>query len=93
MLALFDKLKIKDADMAQWFATLLRARNLDTQHENKHRRESLQRQISTLVSQQERLLNLRLHEEIDASTFTPKNNELKDRISRLKLKLDGCHRS
>lgn len=66
---------------------LLRVRSMDTQ-----KASAEQRQVATIVAQQGKLLNLRLVDEIDAETFTPKNNELKDRLAQLKLQLDVCDR-
>ena len=77
VLALFDEIKIADAELSNWFAAVLRTMTVDTQKENKSRRNEIQRQINTLIQQQERLLNLRIVDEIEALPFTTKNNELR----------------
>jgi site-specific DNA recombinase len=92
VLALFDSIKIKDQEVHNWFLRLLRVRSMDTQKASAEQRQELQRQVATIVAQQGKLLNLRLVDEIDAGTFTPKNNELKDRLAQLKLQLDACDR-
>ena len=45
-----------------------------------------------LRDQQDRLLNLRLLEEIEPDTFARKNTELRDRIAALTLQLESAHR-
>src|SRR5207244_4475945 len=52
-----------------------------------------QRQSSLLVAQQDRLLNLRLGEEVDQETFARKHTELRDRLASIKLQLDVADRS
>src|SRR5206468_678693 len=50
----------------------------------------LNRQLSVLRNQQDRLLNLRLLDEIDESTFVAKNTEMRDRIAALNLQIQSC---
>ena len=45
------------------------------------------------INQQDRLLNLRLHEEVDADAFAAKQTELRDRVARLKLQIDAADRT
>jgi hypothetical protein len=52
----------------------------------------LQRQLTSLRNQQDRLLNLRLVDEIDESTFASKNTGLRDRIATCKLQVDAADR-
>ena len=64
-------------------------------YEQKHsaeQRVELTRQLTVLQNQQDRLLNLRLLEEIDESTFAAKNTEFRDRIAQVKLQLETCDR-
>lgn len=93
VLAFFDKMKIKDAELANWFVQVLRAKTQDSQKQGQERRQELQRQLTVLLTQKDRLLSIRLVDEIDAESFSAKNVELKDRIDRLKLELDACDRS
>jgi hypothetical protein len=46
-----------------------------------------------IVHQQDRLINLRIDNQIDQETYTRKNTELRDRLAALKLQLDGLDRS
>ena len=46
-----------------------------------------------LFQQQDRLLNMRLSEEIDQETFARKHTELRDRLASIKLQLDALDRS
>jgi site-specific DNA recombinase len=45
------------------------------------------------VQQQDRLLNMRLAEEIDEATFARKHMEMRDRLASIKLQLDVLDRS
>lgn len=65
----------------------------DTQSDALAQREELLRQSSLLVAQQDRLLNLRLWDEVDQDTFTQKHTELRDQLSSIKLQLDVLDRS
>jgi site-specific DNA recombinase len=46
-----------------------------------------------MVGQQDRLLNLRLSDDLDQETFAQKHTELRDRLSSIKLQLDVLDRS
>jgi hypothetical protein len=48
--------------------------------------------LTLLREQQDRLLNLRLLDEIDADTFAAKNTNLRDRIAALSLQRDAADR-
>jgi site-specific DNA recombinase len=56
-------------------------------------RAELQRQETLIVQQQDRLLNLRLADDIDQETFARKSTEIRDRLASIKLQLDGLDRS
>ena len=45
------------------------------------------------MQQQDRLLNLRLADDIDQETFARKNTEMRDRLASIKLQLDALDRS
>jgi hypothetical protein len=62
------------------------------QAEARSKVEELQRQLTSLRNQQDRLLNLRLVDEIGESTFASKNTELRDRIATCKLQVDAADR-
>lgn len=93
ILALFDRMRIDDEEVRDWFLKVLRARTKDEQEQSRQQRSELGRQLSVTVEQQDRLVNLRLHDEIDADTFSRKQAELRDRAARLKLQMDALDRS
>ena len=49
--------------------------------------------VSKVIAQQDCLLNLRLLEEIEATTFAAKQTELRDRAAILKVQIDATDRS
>ena len=49
--------------------------------------------MSLTVNQQDKLVDLRIREEIDLDTFAKKQTELRDRLTKLKLQLDVIDRS
>ena len=93
VLAILNKMKIEDEGVRDWFRTVLASKTRDTQLDSLSQRHELQRQETLIVGQQDRLLNMRLAEEIDESTFAAKQTELRDRLSNLKLQLDVLDRS
>jgi hypothetical protein len=52
----------------------------------------LNRQISLVVQQQDRLVNMRMFDEITAETFAAKSTELRDRAAALRLQLETTDR-
>ena len=71
----------------------LASQTRDAQAESFAQRGELQRQETLLVQQQDRLLNMRLSEDIDQETFARKHTELRDRLASIKLQLDVVDRS
>ncbi|HLJ94364.1 MAG TPA: hypothetical protein VKU02_14355 [Gemmataceae bacterium] len=72
---------------------MLASQTRDAQAESLAQRAELQRQETLLVQQQDRLLNMRLAEDIDQETFARKHTELRDRLASIKLQLDAVDRS
>ncbi|MEP0843487.1 MAG: recombinase family protein [Phycisphaerae bacterium] len=93
VLAVFDKMKVENDDVRDWFRLVLASQTRDAQAESLSQRAELQRQETLLVQQQDRLLNLRLSEDIDQETFAKKHTELRDRLASIKLQLDVLDRS
>lgn len=93
VLAYFDRMRIDNPDVRDWFREVLRCQTNDAQAESLAKRAELQRQESLLITQQDRLLNLRIDDQIDEATFARKNTELRDRVARIKLQLDVLDRS
>ena len=92
VLALFAKIRIEDENVRDWFVRVLHARSRDRQQAAQERTGDLQRRLTSIRNQQDRLLNLRLLEEIDSDTFAAKQTELRDRASRLELQLEAIDR-
>lgn len=90
VLALFDKLKVKDEKIRNWFSRALHARAKDSQKESQTRVAELKRQHAAVMGQQDRLLNLRLLDEINEATFAAKSMELRDREARMRLEIDAA---
>ncbi len=93
VLAIFDKMRIQDESVREWFRTVLASQTRDSQRDARAQRAELQRQAALLVAQQDRLLNMRLGEDIDQETFAGKHTELRDRLASIKLQLDVLDRS
>jgi site-specific DNA recombinase len=93
VLALFERLRIKEEKVRDWFLQVLRARVRENQQADRDRLADLNRQLTSLRQQQDRLLNLRLLDEIDESTFAAKSTELRDRIAHLSLDVEACDRN
>ena len=93
MLALFDKMRIEDASVRDWFRTVLNSQTFDAQRESMAQRHELNRQVTLLRQQQDRLLNLRLDEQVEQETFAAKQTELRDRLAKIQLQLDVLERS
>ncbi len=93
VLALFGRMKVEDPEVRDWFRAVLAAQTHDAQADSRAQREELTRQASLLVAQQDRLLNLRLSEDVDQDTFAKKHTELRDRLASIKLQLDVLDRS
>jgi hypothetical protein len=92
LLALFDQMRIEDENVREWFVKVLRARTKDDQERSRQQRMELEGQLSKVIAQQDRLLNLRLLEEIEQETFARKATELRDREAKLKLQIDATDR-
>jgi site-specific DNA recombinase len=93
MLALFDKMRIEDPAVRDWFRAVLASQTRDAQADSRAQRSELQRQTTLLVAQQDRLLNLRINDQIDEATFGRKQTELRDRLASIKLQLEVVDRS
>ncbi len=93
ILTVFDKMKIEDESVRDWFRAVLRSQTRDAQAESLAQRSELQRQETLLVEQQDRLLNLRLAGEIDEATYARKGTEIRDRLASIKLQCDVLDRS
>lgn len=93
VLALLGRMKVEDPEVREWFAAVLASQTRDAQADTRAQRHELQRQASLFVTQQDRLVNMRLGEEVDQDTFARKHTELRDRLASMKLQLDMLDRS
>ncbi len=89
MLALFAKMRIEDESVRGWIVDVLRARGQDVQAEAREESERIAKQLAQVRQQAERLLTLRLMDEITPETFRSKSEELKGQEGRLVLRLEG----
>jgi hypothetical protein len=93
VIAVFRKIRIDDDAVRDWFRAVLASKTRDSQEESLAQRQVLQRQGTMIVSQQDRILNLRIADEIDEQMFAAKQTELRDRLSSIKLQLEVPDRS
>ncbi len=92
MLAIFDSLRVEDAEFRDLFREQLRqAANWD-QDSAMSKVAQLQGELASVRHQQKQLLNLRMLEEIDADTFASTSRDLRDREAELKLEIDVADR-
>jgi site-specific DNA recombinase len=92
VLGLFDRMRIEDEAVRDWFHRVLRASTVDQQRATREHSERLERQLRSLARQQDNLLNLRLNDEIEATTYNRKAEELRDQEAKLRLQLEACGR-
>lgn len=93
ILAIFDKMRIENEDVRDWFRMVLASQTRDAQANARAQRSELQRQETLYVQQQDRLLNLRLADDVDQETFARKSMEIRDRLASIKLQIDALDRS
>ena len=92
MLAIFDTLRVEDADFRDLFREQLRQATNWDERSSATKAKQLQEELVQVRDQQNRLLNLRMLEEIEADTFASKSRELRDREAELKLEIDVADR-
>jgi len=93
VLEIFGKMRIQDPSVRDWFRAVLASQTKDAQQDSKEQRKEVQRQISMTQTQQDKLVSLRVAEEVDAEVFSRKQAELRDRLTNLKLQLEVLDRS
>jgi len=79
-------------DVRAWFAEALKKWNADHRIGSQEHTALLQKELSQLRQQQDKLLNLRLAEEIDADAFAMKKTELRDRMAHVTLQMEVVDR-
>ena len=93
VLGLLRSIRIQDDGLRDWFRKVVRTKANETHRTDLEKMAELNRQLTSLRQQQDRLLNLRLLDEIDQSTFAGKSTELRERISRLSLEVEANDRN
>jgi len=91
VVAMFERMVVTP-DVQDWFLMVLRARTQAVREESMLQHDELTRQISSIEAQKDKLVNLRLADEIDAATFSKKNTELRDRTAQAQVQLDALGR-
>jgi site-specific DNA recombinase len=91
VLAVFKSIEQPD-QVRDWFNNALRAWSKNERGQSHEQIQQLQRELTQLRQQQDRLLNLRLLEEIGTDTFAAKSTELRDRVAQLTLQLEAADR-
>lgn len=91
--ASFDKMRIEDEGVREWFRAVLASKTKEAQADTRARRAELQRQETMIAAQQDRLLNLRIDDQIDEVTFNRKQTEMRDRLSAIMLQLEILNRT
>lgn len=91
VLAVFRSIRQPET-VQEWFANALREWSKRERAEASTQGEASQRELTLLRQQQDRLLNLRLLDEIDADTFACKSTELRDRMAAAALQVEAANR-
>ena len=90
VLAMFERVRIENDDVREWFARVLHARTRHDQKAKQDRLAELSRQVVMVRNQEDQLLNLRLMDEIEEQPFARKGRELRDRLAQLNLQVDAA---
>jgi hypothetical protein len=85
-------MRIEDENIRHWIVEQIRRSTRAEQDESRSRVADLIRQISLVVQQEDRLVNMRMLNEIDGETFVAKKTELRDRAAALRLQLEATDR-
>ena len=88
VLALFDRIRLPD-DLRHWFQQSLLAWSKQQRSETEDKFKDLQQHIAQTKQLRDRLLNLRIMEEITTDTYAAKGTELRDRLATLELQLQA----
>jgi site-specific DNA recombinase len=89
VLQLLGTMRIEDESVRRWIVSVLRAKSKAAEQNAEGERETLVRELSAVRKQKERLLNLRLLDEIESDTFAAKQAELRTKETRLQAQLEG----
>ncbi len=93
VLAVFDKMRIEDEGVRDWFQTVLDSQTRGAQSGSRAQRVELRLQETLIVGQEDGVPNLRLTEDIDQEMFARKHTELRARLASINLHLFELDRS
>ena len=93
VLEIFARMRIQDEKVRDWFRMVLASQTRDAQADSLAQRSELQRQETLLIERQDRLLNMRLDDEIDEASYASKRTELRDKLASIKLQIEALDRS
>src|SRR5205085_6600464 len=85
--------RIQEDGLRDWFREVIRSKASESQRADLEKTAELNRQLTSLRQQQDRLLNLRLMDEVNQETFASKSTELRERIARLSLDVEANDRN
>jgi site-specific DNA recombinase len=91
VMAMFESIRLPDT-VKEWFGRTLTLWSQGEQRATRSNTEDIQRQLSSLWTQKDRLLNLHLLGEISETEFSAKNTEIRDRVAQYTLKLEMADR-
>ena len=91
VMAVFKSIE-QPAEVRDWFGEALRDWSKHERGESRTHTDQLQRELTQLQQQEDKLLNLRLLDEINADTFATKSTELRDRIADVTLRVEATNR-
>lgn len=81
--ALLASMKLPTPELADWFRNIIETRAKAREKEHSKASERTTHTLATLQRQAQRLLDMRLNDELDADTFKAKHAELQTNIHRL----------
>lgn len=92
VLTLFQRMRIEDESVRRWIVSVLRAKSKQVEQVATAEREHLETELASVRKQKQRLLDLRLLDEIETETFTAKQTELRSKETKLQTQLEGLGR-
>jgi site-specific DNA recombinase len=91
VMTIFDSIRLRPAVM-EWFRRMLVLWSEEQQKLSTVQTGDLQRQLTSLRTQKDKLLNLNLQEKISDAEFSAKSVEIRDRIAHLTLLTEAADR-
>ncbi len=86
---MFEGLRVEDEKVRKFIVKVLRAKAKVTQEAGVRRYERIERQLVEVKRQKDRLLDMRLADEVDGDTFACKHRELRDEEVKLALQIEA----